>query len=126
MCIVYFSDPQTTEIYTLTLHDALPIYAYGDDTMPSTAENVAQEWQVSREDQDAFAVRSQEKASAAQENGRFAAEIVPVIIPQRKGDPIVVDSDEHPRKTIAEGLAKLKPIVRADGTVTLGKASGVQ
>jgi 3-oxoadipyl-CoA thiolase len=99
--------------------------AYGDDTMPSTAENVAQEWQVSREDQDAFAVRSQEKASAAQENGRFAAEIVPVTIPQRKGDPLVVDRDEHPRKTSVEALAKLKPIVRPDGTVTAGNASGV-
>src|SRR5918997_726721 len=99
--------------------------AYGDDTMPSTAENVAQEWQVSREDQDAFAVRSQEKASRAQENGRFAAEIVAVSIPQRKGDPIVVDRDEHPRKTSVEALAKLKPIVRTDGTVTAGNASGV-
>ncbi|HEX8442710.1 MAG TPA: 3-oxoadipyl-CoA thiolase [Allosphingosinicella sp.] len=99
--------------------------AYGDDTMPSTAENVAQEYQVSREDQDRFAVHSQEKASAAQENGRFAAEIVPVAIPQRKGDPLVVDRDEHPRKTSVEALAKLKPIVRGDGTVTAGNASGV-
>jgi 3-oxoadipyl-CoA thiolase len=99
--------------------------AYGDDTMPSTAENVAQEWQVSREDQDAFAVRSQDKAAAAQENGRFAAEIVAVTIPQRKGDPAVVDRDEHPRKTSVEALAKLKPIVRPDGTVTAGNASGV-
>jgi 3-oxoadipyl-CoA thiolase len=99
--------------------------AYGDDTMPSTAENVAQEFQVSRADQDAFAVRSQEKASAAQENGRFAAEIVAVTIPQRKGDAVVVDRDEHPRKTSVEALAKLKPIVRADGTVTAGNASGV-
>ena len=99
--------------------------AYGDDTMPSTAENVAQEWQVSREDQDAFAVRSQDKAASAQENGRFAAEIVPVSIPQRKGDPIVVDRDEHPRKTSVEALARLKPIVRGDGTVTAGNASGV-
>ncbi|HEX8194235.1 MAG TPA: 3-oxoadipyl-CoA thiolase [Allosphingosinicella sp.] len=99
--------------------------AYGDDTMPSTAENVAQEWQVSREDQDAFAVRSQDKAAAAQENGRFAAEIVPVSIPQRKGDPTIVDRDEHPRKTSVEALGKLKPIVRPDGTVTAGNASGV-
>jgi 3-oxoadipyl-CoA thiolase len=99
--------------------------AYGDDTMPSTAENVAQEWQVSREDQDAFAVRSQEKASRAQENGRFAAEIVPVSIAQRKGDPLIVERDEHPRKTSVEALTKLKPIVRADGTVTAGNASGV-
>ncbi|HEX8468330.1 MAG TPA: 3-oxoadipyl-CoA thiolase [Allosphingosinicella sp.] len=99
--------------------------AYGDDTMPSTAENVAQEWQVSREDQDAFAVRSQDKAATAQENGRFAAEIVPVSIPQRRGDPLVVDRDEHPRKTSVEALSKLKPIVRSDGTVTAGNASGV-
>ncbi len=99
--------------------------AYGDDTMPSTAENVAQEFQISREDQDAFAVRSQDKAAAAQENGRLAAEIVAVEIPQRKGDPLVVDTDEHPRKTSVEALAKLKPIVRADGTVTAGNASGV-
>jgi 3-oxoadipyl-CoA thiolase len=99
--------------------------AYGDDTMPSTAENVAREWQVSREDQDAFAVRSQEKASRAQENGRFEAEIVPVHIPQRKGDALVVDRDEHPRLTSVEALARLKPIVRPDGTVTAGNASGV-
>src|SRR3954463_2159322 len=99
--------------------------AYGDDTMPSTAENVAQEFQVTREDQDAFAVRSQEKASAAQENGRLAAEIVPVTIPQRKGDAIVVDRDEHPRKTNVEALGRLRPIVRGDGTVTAGNASGV-
>ena len=99
--------------------------AYGDDTMPSTAENVAMEFQVSREDQDAFAVRSQAKAAAAQENGRLAAEIVPVSIPQRKGDPIIVDRDEHPRATSVEALGKLKPIVRPDGTVTAGNASGV-
>jgi 3-oxoadipyl-CoA thiolase len=99
--------------------------AYGDDTMPSTAENVAQEWQVSREDQDAFAVRSQAKAAAAQDNGRLAAEIVPVSIPQRKGDPVLVERDEHPRLTSVEALAKLKPIVREGGTVTAGNASGV-
>jgi len=99
--------------------------AYGDDTMPSTGENVAQEFQVSREDQDAFALRSQEKAAAAQANGRLAAEIVPVDTPQRKGDPIVVVKDEHPRATSMEALAKLKPIVRPDGTVTAGNASGV-
>src|SRR4051794_4523798 len=99
--------------------------AYGDDTMPSTAENVAQEFQVSREDQDLFSVRSQEKASRAQENGRLAAEIVPVTVKQRKGDPLVVDRDEHPRKTNVEALAKLRPIVRGDGTVTAGNASGV-
>jgi 3-oxoadipyl-CoA thiolase len=100
-------------------------HAYGDDTMPSTAENVAQEYQISREDQDAFAVRSQDKAARAQDSGRFEAEITAVTIPQRKGDPIVVSRDEHPRKTNVEALARLKPIVRADGTVTAGNASGV-
>ena len=99
--------------------------AYGDDTMPSTGENVAEEFQVGRADQDAFAVRSQEKAAAAQRNGRLAAEIVAVEIPQRKGDALIVDQDEHPRQTTLEALAKLKPIVRADGTVTAGNASGV-
>jgi acetyl-CoA acyltransferase len=98
---------------------------YGDDTMPSTAENVAEEFGISRADQDAFAVRSQDRAAAAQDNGRFAAEIVPVTIPQRKGDPIIVDRDEHPRKTSVDALTKLKPIVRPDGSVTAGNASGV-
>jgi 3-oxoadipyl-CoA thiolase len=99
--------------------------AYGDDTMPSTAENVAEEFQVTRADQDAFAQRSQERTAAAQSNGRLAAEIVAVEIPQRKGDPVVVDEDEHPRLTSLEALAKLKPIVRQDGSVTAGNASGV-
>ena len=99
--------------------------AYGDDTMPSTGENVAQDFRISREDQDKFAMRSQEKAAAAQANGRLAAEIVGVEIPQRKGDPLIVDRDEHPRATTLEALGKLKPIVRADGTVTAGNASGV-
>ena len=99
--------------------------AYGDDTMPSTGENVASEFQISRADQDAFALRSQEKAARAQESGRFAAEIVAVTIPQRKGDALVVDKDEHPRATTLEALAKLRPIVRSDGTVTAGNASGV-
>jgi 3-oxoadipyl-CoA thiolase len=99
--------------------------AYGDDTMPSTGENVAREFQVTRQDQDAFALRSQEKAANAQENGRLAAEIVPVTIPQRRGDPVVVDKDEHPRKTSLEALARLKPIIRDDGTVTAGNASGI-
>jgi 3-oxoadipyl-CoA thiolase len=99
--------------------------AYGDDTMPSTAQNVADEFQVSREDQDAFAMRSQERAAAAQENGRLAAEIVPVAIPQRKGDPIIVDRDEHPRRTTLESLARLRPITHADGSITAGNASGV-
>jgi len=98
---------------------------YGDDTMPSTGENVAQDFQISREDQDKFALRSQEKAAAAQANGRLAAEIVGVEILQRKGDPLIVDRDEHPRATTLEALGRLKPIVRPDGTVTAGNASGV-
>jgi 3-oxoadipyl-CoA thiolase len=98
---------------------------YGTDSMPETAENVAAEWGVSRADQDAFALRSQAKASAAQKSGRFDREIVPVTIPARKGDPVVVDRDEHPRETSMEALAKLKPIVKPDGTVTAGNASGV-
>ena len=99
--------------------------AYGDDTMPSTAENVAEEFNISREDQDAFALRSQEKTAAAQGSGRLAAEIVAVEIAQRKGDPLIVDKDEHPRLTSLDKLAALKPIVRKDGTVTAGNASGV-
>ena len=99
--------------------------AYGDDTMPSTAENVADEFSVSREDQDRFAQASQERAAAAQGSDRFAAEIVGVQIAQRKGDPLIVDQDEHPRLTSLDALAKLKPIVRKDGTVTAGNASGV-
>ena len=99
--------------------------AYGDDTMPSTGENVAEEFKVSREDQDAFALRSQEKTAKAQASGRLSAEIVPVEIPQRKGTPLLVEKDEHPRATSIEALSKLKPIVRADGSVTAGNASGV-
>ncbi|QIL01377.1 3-oxoadipyl-CoA thiolase [Sphingomonas sinipercae] len=99
--------------------------AYGDDTMPSTAENVADEFKVSREDQDAFAMRSQQKTAAAQSNGRLAEEIVAVEIPQRKGDPLRVEQDEHPRLTSLDKLAALRPIVRKDGTVTAGNASGV-
>ncbi|MGD9810856.1 MAG: 3-oxoadipyl-CoA thiolase [Sphingobium sp.] len=98
---------------------------FGVDSMPETAENVAQDFQVSREDQDRFAVESQRRAAAAQANGRLSAEIVPVTIPQRKGDPVVVDRDEHPRETSVETLSKLKPIVRPDGTITAGNASGV-
>jgi 3-oxoadipyl-CoA thiolase len=98
---------------------------YGDDTMPSTAENVAEEFQISRENQDKFALRSQQKTAAAQANGRLAKEIVAVTIPQRKGDPILVDTDEHPRLTSLDALARLKPIVRGDGSVTAGNASGV-
>ena len=99
--------------------------AYGDDTMPSTAENVADDFNISREDQDAFAMRSQQKTAAAQASGRLAAEIVAVAIPQRKGDPVMVTADEHPRLTSLDKLAALKPIVRQDGTVTAGNASGV-
>jgi len=100
-------------------------HAYGVDSMPETAENVAAEWQVSREEQDLFALASQQKAAAAQANGRFAAEIVPVAIPQKKGEPLSFAADEHPRGTSLEALAKLKPVVRADGTVTAGNASGL-
>lgn len=99
---------------------------YGIDSMPETAENVAEDFQISRADQDAFAARSQQRAVAAQENGRLAVEIAPVSIPQRKGDPIVVDRDEHPRPgTSAEKLAKLPTPFRKDGSVTAGNASGV-
>jgi 3-oxoadipyl-CoA thiolase len=98
---------------------------FGVDSMPETAENVAGDYGVSREDQDRFAVESQRRAAAAQANGRLAAEIAPVSIPQRKGDPAVVDRDEHPRETSVEALGKLKPIVREGGTVTAGNASGV-
>jgi acetyl-CoA acyltransferase len=98
---------------------------YGIDSMPETGENVAEEFSVSRADQDAFAVRSQAKAAAAQENGRLAKEIVPVTIPQRKGDPVVVSRDEHPRATSIEALAKLPTPFRQGGTVTAGNASGV-
>lgn len=98
---------------------------YGVDSMPETAENVAEDFNVSREDQDAFAVRSQNKAAAAQANGRLATEIVAVTIPQRKGDAIVVDQDEHPRATTIETLAKLRAPFRAGGSVTAGNASGV-
>jgi acetyl-CoA acyltransferase len=99
---------------------------YGIDSMPETGENVAADFGVSREDQDAFALRSQKKAAAAQANGRLAQEIVPVTIPKRKGDPVVVDKDEHPRgDTTLEQLAKLPTPFRKDGTVTAGNASGV-
>ncbi|WP_114947722.1 3-oxoadipyl-CoA thiolase [Microvirga calopogonii] len=99
---------------------------YGVDSMPETGENVAADFNVSREDQDAFALRSQKKAAAAQANGRLAQEIVPVTIPRRKADPVVVDKDEHPRgDTTLEQLAKLPTPFRKDGTVTAGNASGV-
>jgi acetyl-CoA C-acetyltransferase len=99
--------------------------AYGVDSMPETAENVAEEFSVSRADQDAFAYRSQMRAAAAQKNGRLAKEIAPVSIPQRKGGPIIVDKDEHPRETTLEKLAALPTPFRPGGTVTAGNASGV-
>ncbi|NKK77677.1 3-oxoadipyl-CoA thiolase [Rhizobium leguminosarum] len=99
---------------------------YGVDSMPETGENVAEDYHVSREDQDAFAVRSQAKAAAAQANGRLAKEITPVTIPQRKGDAVIVDKDEHPRATTIETLGKLAtPFKKEGGTVTAGNASGV-
>ncbi len=98
---------------------------FGVDSMPETAENVAEEWQISREAQDGFALRSQERAIAARERGRFAKEIAPVSIPMRKGDPITVAHDEHPRATTLEALAKLPTPFRKGGTVTAGNASGV-
>jgi acetyl-CoA acyltransferase len=99
--------------------------AYGVDTMPQTAENVADQWGITREAQDAFALASQQKAAAAQASGRFAAEIVPVAIPQKMGDTLIFSADEHPRATTLEALAKLRPVVRADGTITAGNASGL-
>jgi 3-oxoadipyl-CoA thiolase len=98
---------------------------YGVDAMGETAENLAEERQISREDQDKFALWSQTKTKVAQDAGHLAAEIVPVTIPQRRGDPIVVEIDEHPRETSTESLAKLRPAFRKEGTVTAGNASGV-
>jgi len=98
---------------------------YGVDSMPETAENVATDFHISRADQDAFAVASQNKAAAAQASGVLADEIFPVIIPQKKGEPITVMNDEHPRVTSVEALAKLKGVVKVDGTITAGNASGV-
>ncbi|MGN4064511.1 3-oxoadipyl-CoA thiolase [Burkholderia gladioli] len=98
---------------------------YGVDSMPETGENVATDYGVSRADQDAFALRSQQKAARAQQDGSLAQEIVAVTIAQKKGDPLVISRDEHPRETSLEALAKLKGVVRPDGTVTAGNASGV-
>ena len=105
--------------------NALMKQLYGTDSMPETAENVAMQYNVSRTDQDAFALRSQAKAAAAQSKGRLAKEIVPVSIAAKKGDALVVDRDEHPRETSIQALAKLKGVVKPDGTVTAGNASGV-
>ncbi|PAT37355.1 3-oxoadipyl-CoA thiolase [Vandammella animalimorsus] len=98
---------------------------YGVDSMPETAENVADEYRIAREDQDRFALASQSKALKAQEAGLFDAEIAPVTLPQKKGEPIVFARDEHPRATTLEALARLKAIVRPDGSITAGNASGV-
>lgn len=121
---------RNAEIYDTTIGwrfvNPLMKKQYGVDSMPETGENVAEDYKVSRADQDAFAVRSQEKAVAAQASGRLAKEIAPVTIPQRKGDPVVVDKDEHPRAgTTVEALAKLPTPFRQGGTVTAGNASGV-
>ena len=98
---------------------------YGVDSMPETAENVAEQFGVARKDQDAFALRSQQRAGAAIKAGRFAEEIVPVTLPVKKGDPVVFAVDEHPRETTQESLARLKGVVKPEGTVTAGNASGV-
>ena len=121
---------RNAEIYDTTIGwrfvNPLMKQQYGIDSMPETGENVAADYNVSREDQDAFALRSQQRAAAAQQNGRLAQEIVAVTIPQRKGDPVVVDTDEHPRgDTSLEALAKLPTPFRQGGSVTAGNASGV-
>ncbi|MCC2613654.1 3-oxoadipyl-CoA thiolase [Neorhizobium petrolearium] len=121
---------RNAEIYDTTIGwrfiNPLMKKQYGVDSMPETGDNVAIDYKVSREDQDAFSVRSQAKAAAAQENGRLEKEITPVTVPQRKGDPIVVSRDEHPRATSLEALGKLKPVNKIEGgTVTAGNASGV-
>lgn len=125
-----FAFSRNAEIYDTTIGwrfvNPLMKSQYGVESMPNTAENVAEDYGVTREDQDAFAVRSQAKAAAAQANGRLSLEITSVTIPQRKGDPIVVDKDEHPRVTTTEALAKLAtPFKKQGGTVTAGNASGV-
>jgi len=121
---------RTNELYDTTIGwrfiNPLMSEQYGVDSMPETAENVADDFKISREDQDAFAFRSQQKAGVAMANLRLAKEIVPVKIPQRRGAPFFVDSDEHPRpQTTTEALANLKGFVRPDGTITAGNASGV-
>ncbi|MUZ74018.1 3-oxoadipyl-CoA thiolase [Agrobacterium vitis] len=121
---------RNAEIYDTTIGwrfvNPLMKKQYGVDSMPETGENVAEDYKISRQDQDAFAVRSQNKASEAQANGRLGREITPVTIPQRKGDPVIVDKDEHPRATTIETLAKLgTPFKKEGGTVTAGNASGV-
>ena len=98
---------------------------YGVETMPQTAENVAAQFNIHRADQDQFALTSQQRTADAQARGFFEQEIIPVTIPQRKGEPVVISQDEHPRATTIEALTKLKPVVKADGTVTAGNASGI-
>lgn len=99
---------------------------YGVETMPQTAENVAEQFNINRADQDQFALNSQQRTATAQARGFFDKEIIAVSIPQRKGDPVIVDKDEHPRaSTTLEGLSKLKAVVKVDGTVTAGNASGI-
>jgi acetyl-CoA C-acetyltransferase len=102
-----------------------PIETYGRLTMGLTAENLAEEYRISREEQDEFALESQNKALRAIGEGRFKDEIVPVLVPQKKGDPIVFDTDEHPRKTSLEKLAALPPVFKENGTVTAGNSSGL-
>ena len=121
---------RSAEIYDTTIGwrfiNPLMKAQYGVDAMPETGENVAEEFQVSRADQDAMAIRSQQRAGAAIASGYFAEEITPISVPGGKAGPIIVDKDEHPRpETTLEGLSKLKPIVRNPGTVTAGNASGV-
>lgn len=121
---------RNAEIYDTTIGwrfvNPLMRKQYGVDSMPETGDNVAIDFNIAREDQDAFAARSQANAAEAQANGRLAKEITPVIVPQKKGDPLIVDRDEHPRATSMEALAKLKPVNKIEGgTVTAGNASGV-
>jgi 3-oxoadipyl-CoA thiolase len=121
---------RNAEIYDTTIGwrfvNPLMRKSYGSDSMPETGENVAEQFNVSRKDQDAFAFRSQQRCAAAQKSGFFEREIVPVPVPQKKGEPKIVDRDEHPRPdTTLDALAKLRPVVKAGGSVTAGNASGV-
>ena len=120
---------RTNQIYDTTIGWRFPNRRmhsqYGTDSMPETAENVAEQFKISREDQDVFALWSQEKTQRAILSGRFEKEVVAVEVPQRKGDAVVVNLDEHPRATTLEKLSKLKPIVKNDGSITAGNASGV-
>ena len=120
---------RTNQIYDTTIGWRFPNRRmhsqYGTDSMPETAENVAEKFKISREDQDVFALWSQEKTQRAILSGRFEKEVVAVEVPQRKGDSVVVNLDEHPRATTFEKLSKLKPIVKNDGSITAGNASGV-